>query len=346
MTTSTYRRPAGTQGFSLIELMVALVLGLIVSGAALTLFVTNRQTYTASENLGRIQESERTAFELMSRDIRESAGNACQKNLPVANVVNNPTGHWYTDFAGGVQGYDGTTVSPDVPFGTGAGQRVSGTDAIDLKSSVSDGLTIVNMPGGSSADLKLNTADNELADGDIVMACNFDHVAIFQVSQINGGGVNVVHNTGTGSPGNCSHGLGYPTVCSPTGNEYHFEDHLPSTLAKLRATRWYIGYNGRSYNGQASRSLYQSTIKNTGGSLSVANNEITEGVSNMQLKYLLSDGDDYVDASTISAADWSSDKVVAVKIAMTLEGLDKISTDNSVLQRTLEHVVTIRNRVP
>ena len=38
--------------------------------------------------------------------------------------------------------------------------------------------------------------------------------------------------------------------------------------------------------------------------------------------------------------------VVAVKIAMTLEGLDKISTDNSVLQRTLEHVVTIRNRVP
>ena len=69
------------RGVTLIELMVALVLGLIVSGAALTLFVTNRQTYTASASLSRIQESERTAFELMSRDVREMAGDEVKARI-------------------------------------------------------------------------------------------------------------------------------------------------------------------------------------------------------------------------------------------------------------------------
>ena len=40
------------------------------------------------------------------------------------------------------------------------------------------------------------------------------------------------------------------------------------------------------------------------------------------------------------------DKVIAVKIVLTLEGQDKVGTDNAVLWKTLEHVVTIRNRVP
>ena len=59
------------RGFTLIELMVALVIGLIVTGAALALFLTNRQTYLASENISRVQEHARTAFELMSRNLRD-----------------------------------------------------------------------------------------------------------------------------------------------------------------------------------------------------------------------------------------------------------------------------------
>ena len=48
--------PSDQRGVTLVELMVALVLGLVVSGAALALFMTNKQVYTASENLDRLQE--------------------------------------------------------------------------------------------------------------------------------------------------------------------------------------------------------------------------------------------------------------------------------------------------
>ena len=65
---STYRSAARQLGLSLVELMVALVLGLLVVGAAIGVFLSNRQTYTATESLGRVQENARVAFELMARD--------------------------------------------------------------------------------------------------------------------------------------------------------------------------------------------------------------------------------------------------------------------------------------
>lgn len=339
-------RRTHARGITLIELMVALVLGLIVSGAALTLFVSNRQTYTASESLGRIQESERTAFELMSRDVREAAGNACEKGLNVANVLNGPTSAWYTDWAGGVRGYDGATAFADAPFGTAKEDRVAGTDAIELKSSVSNGVTVTDHQP-TSAQFKVNTVDHGLNDGDIAMVCDFNHAAIFQITNAQPGtNVTVVHQTGnTVNPGNCSKGLGYPTDCgSVNGNTYAYGPN--SIIAKLRATRWYIGYNGRTYNGQPSRSLYQSTLQNTGGVLSVVDNEITEGVRDMQLRYLLTGASDYVDAATVPAGDWLTDKVIAVDIELTLQGQDRVSTDGTVLERKLNHIVTIRNRAP
>ena len=149
-----YSSPALVRGVTLIELMVALVLGLIVSGAALALFVTNKQTFTASESLGRIQEGERTAFELMARDVREGAGNACGNDVTQVNVINNPTAQWYTNWSGGIIGYDGGTTSPGTPFGTPATpeSRVPGTDAIELHSSVDSGINVVrdSPPGNLS----------------------------------------------------------------------------------------------------------------------------------------------------------------------------------------------------
>ena len=107
------------RGVTLVELMVALVLGLVVSGAALALFMTHKQVYTSSENLDRIQESSRTAFELMARDLREADGNPCSSEItPVSNGLKNHTTYkwWSTwgagatanDAGAGLQGYTGT----------------------------------------------------------------------------------------------------------------------------------------------------------------------------------------------------------------------------------------------
>ncbi len=346
--------PTRARGVTLIELMVALVLGLIVSGAALALFSTNKQTYVASESLARIQEAERTAFELMSRDVREGGGNPCEKGLDVGNTINPVAGSipWYADFGGGVRGYTGAMAFSDVPFGTNPRERVSGTDAIELKSSVSGGVDIQRVPGGPSADIKLSIpAASTFSKGDVVMACNYDHAAVFQIDQLNGaGGINLVHQKGGAgvSPGNCSKGLGFPTICTAVGNSYDYGAYPPSQLAKLRATRWYIGYNGRTTElGQPSRSLYQTNTFNNAGTPKVRNDEITQGVRDMKLYYLLTGATSYVDAdpASIAPAVWLTDKVVAVKIDLTLEGNERIA-GGPALQRHLEHTVAIRNRAP
>ncbi|MCR6495835.1 prepilin-type N-terminal cleavage/methylation domain-containing protein [Thermomonas sp. S9] len=64
-------------GFGLIELMIAMVLGLLVMGAAFAVFQSNQRSFQANEGLNRIQESARVAYELISRDLRAAGGTAC-----------------------------------------------------------------------------------------------------------------------------------------------------------------------------------------------------------------------------------------------------------------------------
>jgi len=69
------------RGFTLVELMVAMILGLLVAAAAGSLFLSNRKIYGTTASINRIQENQRTAFELLARDVREAGGNPCTRNV-------------------------------------------------------------------------------------------------------------------------------------------------------------------------------------------------------------------------------------------------------------------------
>ncbi len=63
--------PARTErGFSIVELMIALVLGLILLGGVIQVFLSSRQTYSANEAMSRMQENGRFALEFMARSAR------------------------------------------------------------------------------------------------------------------------------------------------------------------------------------------------------------------------------------------------------------------------------------
>ena len=292
----------------------------------------------------------------MARDIRDAAGNPCDHTVDLVNVLNSPSGSWYTDFATGVRGYNGATAMSGLAFGTTEKLRVAGTDAIELKSAVSDGVSIVdhNPP---SARFQVSTKDHGLRAGDIAVACDFNHAAVFQITNAAPGvNANLVHNDGTGvvSPGNCTKGLGSPLNCgTPLGTAYEFgckfggqdpgidctlaQNRWTAILARVHATRWYIGYNKRG-----GKSLYQSMLRNNGGTLVVDSNEIADDVEGMTLTYLVRGGSAYQAAGPTT--DWS--QVVAVRIQLALAGQTKVGTDGQPLQRSLGHVVAIRNRAP
>lgn len=80
--------------------------------------------------------------------------------------------------------------------------------------------------------------------------------------------------------------------------------------------------------------------------------EIIPDVQDLQITYLTRDGTtgtlatNWVAASAI--ADWADDnstaQVVAVKLDLTLQTVDKVSTTQAVIQRHLIYVVALRNR--
>lgn len=57
-------------GMSLIELMVALAIGLALTGAAIMIYLNNRHAWSVQNNLGLLQENGRFALQILREDIR------------------------------------------------------------------------------------------------------------------------------------------------------------------------------------------------------------------------------------------------------------------------------------
>ena len=119
-------------GVSLVEVLVALALGLVISVGAISVVMGNRQAYRTTESLARVQETTRVAFDLMSRDLRSAGINACSGGVRVMNLLNTPTTRWWSDWSGGLRGFNDTDAAGAVAIGAGVGQRVSGTDVIEI----------------------------------------------------------------------------------------------------------------------------------------------------------------------------------------------------------------------
>src|SRR3546814_4605218 len=86
---------AAQRGFTLIELMVAMVLGLLVVAAAGSLFMSSRKVYGTTASINRIQENQRIAFEMLARDVREAGGNPCTRNIVNMLDTSKPGGSYF-----------------------------------------------------------------------------------------------------------------------------------------------------------------------------------------------------------------------------------------------------------
>lgn len=328
-------------GFTLVELMISMVLGLVVIGAVLSVMLANKRTYRTSTAMSEIQESSRSAFELMARDIRQSGATGCDNNGKVANVLSTGTSWWQSWFS--IKGFAGADVDPAVAAGSNIGDRVINTDSLELQSIVGTGIS-VKSHDPVNAQLKLNATATDFADGDLLMVCDFDHATLFQASSYDATNVAVMHESGAGGVGNCSKGLGFPTNCgTATGNVYKFAAN--SQVAHLTATDWYIGNNGRPDEG--GRSLYRVRVVN--GVATPTPEEVVAGVTDMQIRYRVDGTDDFFDATSITTTDWP--KVNALTVTFTMTSADqRVSTDATVdsgrLSRSFTWLVTLRNRVP
>lgn len=291
-------------GLSLIELMIAILIGLLVSAAAVSMFISNRQVYRAAESLGRIQENLRVSFELMAHDVREAGGNPCDASTgsdapPFYNLVTDFASNWWSNLGAG-----GGVVS----YNDGAlGGTHAGSDAIEVLYSEDSGARSLDTQASPSAAIALNAAAANLQNGQLVLACDFRQSALFAAS------------------------LSGTSLTAPTGLLSTFRKN--TIIADLKAQRWYVADNN---NG--GRSLFRRQLVISGGVPGVgAAEEIIDGVDNMQLQYLV--GNAWVDG----AANLSGARAVQVTLDLEGNEAN-VGTDGQPLRRTLTHTIALRSR--
>lgn len=282
------------------------------------------------------------------RDIREAGLNSCGAKT-VANVIRvSGAIPWWSNWNGGtMRGYDGTQdTTGQVGFGTATNARVSGTDAIQSMHTASDE-HIITSHDASSFKIDLATVTGLKAD-DIALACDGQQAALFQIATVGTGVWKHISYNKSSATLNCTNDLGTTdTTCTSTVTKTFTAN---GTVAQLTTSFWYVGYNA-----QGQRSLFRTTIKSTSSGVTNPPDEMIPGVQDLQITYLTRDGTTGVLASNWVAADdaslstgWADNnptvQVVAVRLDLTLQSSENISTSQTPIQRHLIHVVGLRNR--
>ncbi|MES2491527.1 MAG: PilW family protein [Pseudomonadota bacterium] len=334
-------------GFSLVELMIAMVLGLLVIVGATGVFLSNKESYRTGTALSRVQEGSRIAFELISRDIRSASLTGCGNTGRVGNAVKNAATYWWANWDNGVVGYSGSGAdnNPALTTGTATSQHITGTDSVVLIGA--DDITYSASAGADgSATAPFRTVESaDLSLGDIIIACTagggaaIQQATIAQITSVPAAGSYVTGLTGA-TPGNCTTGLGYPTNCT-TANNFTFP-YASTLISKLKSVSWYLGVNP-----QGTRSLYRMVLLNNVGTATAQAQEMVRDITNFQLAYHISGADGFVDAATVTAAgagSWGT--VDAVQITVDIQAADTRAGVNATpITRQTVATVALRNRI-
>jgi type IV pilus assembly protein PilW len=332
--------PANTRqrGLTLIELMIALTLGMLLLGIIIAILMGSRQTYRVNEATSRMQDNARYAFQVLSRDIRGAGYFGCiGSDVTPTNTLNSPTDFLY-NFVIPIQGYEATSTSAWTPAPDGSiTSPLGGADIIVIRGVEGSGAKVVSHASGV-ADLNV-AKPSGLAAGDVVLVSDCLAAAIFQITGIGGGLFDSVgHAAGAGAPGNATNDLG--------------KDYTGGEILKIATRVYYVRTNA-----DGRPALYRKAG-------AAAAEEVVEGVENMQIQYGVDTNgdltaDEYRKADAVTVADWP--KVVSARVSLLMQTIDNnvasqaqpytyngattTPTDRR-LRQVYSTVIALRNRAP
>lgn len=315
------------RGLTLIEVMITLVIGLIVILGVMGIMGVNRQSLRITEGLSESQENARMAFELIARDVRQARDTSCGA---VTAFSDDPAQGWTMEWWP-LRGFAGDEATTAVATGAASGQRVDGTQALQLQGATNT-LLIKSFPSTPLTDKVVLTAQATSLSSGKVIICSMDAASLHNVQGISG-------NTLTIEP------------------ELHIIDldAPPFQVARYSAVTWYIGHNGRAKDG--GRSLYRVRLNNAGNV--EPPEEILPGIVEMNIRYHRQSDSDFINADQLAnKAAWQTVNAIELTLVTetTQEVLDKKDAEladadrvdaetGRRLRRQTTHVIALRNNV-
>lgn len=361
-------------GVTLVELLVALVLGLFLIGGVISVYLSTQQNFKTTENLSRLQEGARFAFEQMGREIREAGATPCGVKAvsSIMRTGTSTTPPWWADWDNGtLVGYESQTVSPGATFGTSVNARVSTTDAIlIMRLNMNDAsLRTIRAHDTATRTITVDSANNFVSD-EVVLACDNTSGVIFELfaaTSTPSTTPQVMNYASSASDGNCTELLGWP---QPSDCSYTTATKVLSPggfVTKYDPALWYIGLGTNGI----SRSLYRTALKLqtvSGKKVTLVDSrEMVTDVHDLNVEYLTRDtsttpellATDWVNADdakfSVANNAWrqysisgptgvNKNEVVAVRLTLTFRSPDAVGTDGKPLERKTVAVIGMRNR--
>ncbi|HKI75222.1 MAG TPA: PilW family protein, partial [Pseudomonadales bacterium] len=205
-------------GLSLVELMIALTLGAVVSVGVIQLFSANSDTYDLMQGQSRMQESARFALNFISRSVQSAGFKGCfsttsEVGTTLTSTSNIPYEFYLND---GMVGYDGQSTgwlpgsySTDLgtPFVTGNGIPLASilgkTDILTVRSASQNQLPLVTDMANNSdpVEAKVPSSGLEFAVNDLAIIADCEQSTIFRITSLtmnspSAGDVTIGHGTG------------------------------------------------------------------------------------------------------------------------------------------------------
>ena len=333
----------------MVELMVALLLGALITTGIVQMFSSNQENYQVLTGQARMQENGRFAMSFLTRAVRMAGFTGCySEEVDLRNVLNQTKGTWEFEMDHNVAltGFEATTQknwSPDIKAMVGKQrnldqkQLLGGTDIFAVRFADSDNSVRVRLSQASTTgDIITETpGDPTLFEvGDVVVVSDCSKGAVFQITSAVAAAPNytIQHSTGGGVvPGNST------TDLSGIGTVFDVD----SVVFPVNTNIFFVGDGtGTNNRGQTPISLWQQV--NNDNPL-----ELVEGVEDLQVSYGVdTDGDGIPNRYQTIQAVADPSTIITVRVAVTVSSVDVVTTQgDGLLRRTFTKTVAIRNRV-
>lgn len=329
-------------GMSLIELLIAMLIGVLMMTAAIGLLVSNKRVYKEQNEMGRLQENARFAIEILTNDIRMAAYAGCvddvdllaettpdlHNNANNADLLNN-----LHNFENPVEGINGKTAASEwSPSGVSTvsteevANMTNGTDAITLRylDPIESQVTFTSGGTASNTTIPVTCSDSTGTTEN----CSADHITDDENMAITDCGTGDIFIATGSTATTITHGATLSKA---------YDDS--AQISRYVTTRYYIGTADKTnHTGDAVPALYryitaQDKDDCDGDSdtteVIACPQELIEGVERMEILYGVDTDADSVPDSYLAAgavglttsANWSS--VISVRLSLLLRTINE-----------------------
>lgn len=351
-----YSWPVSTKstirGFTLIELMIAMLLGAFLIGGIIQVFIGSKQTYRMLENLSRLQENGRFVMDFITRDNRMTGFQGCASRTIIPNIIidpknPNPNPTPTTLSSGSLValiGIDNVTNNWNASACGTANDCVAGTDQITYQFDGSCGGYLTGNMAVVNANIQINAANS----------CNINAYDVLMISDCSSSDIFIATSA--------SSGAGVQTIAHANNqNTTNNLSKLYGPDAEILVFRTYSFFIRKNASGVPA--LWR--LDNSKPVSSSNPVELIDDVENMQILYgadtdATPDGtaNYYVPAGT---AGLDMNKVVSIRVSLLVRSMDDnlaarpldytyngatITPTDRRLRRVFTATIALRNRLP